>query len=161
MTIDTVIPTVEGTNILDAWQSRHNFILPDAQLLIPTLQGRMWRDFQMKPPQITVWLAEAIRTRSCVHKSVGNHLSIIPGKAAETIEVIADSIDKPFELWARIRGFLMTLSYVSIQNVKWFPLQSAMAASEQVLSFITCTYEGRTPPVKFLVEAWAGTIYYF
>ena len=55
----------------------------------------------------------------------------------------------------------MTLSYVSIQNVKWFPLQSAMAASEQVLSFITCTYEGRTPPVKFLVEAWASTIHYF
>ena len=101
----------------------------------------MWRDFQMQPPQITVWLAEAIRTRSCVHRSVGHKLSIIPGKAAETIEVIADSIDKAFELWARIRGSLMTLSYVSIQIVKWFPLQSAMAASEQVLSFITCTYE--------------------
>ena len=55
----------------------------------------------------------------------------------------------------------MTLSHVSIKNVKWFPLQSAMAASEQVLSFITCTYEGRTPPVKFLVEAWASTIHYF
>ena len=55
----------------------------------------------------------------------------------------------------------MTLSYVSVLDIKWFPLQSAMAASEHVLSFITCTYEGRTPPVKFLVQVWASTVHYF
>ena len=68
---DTIIPTSENTNIEVAWKSRHNFVLPDAQLLIPTHQGRMWRDFGMVPTQITVWLAEVLRTRSCINKSVG------------------------------------------------------------------------------------------
>ena len=42
-----------------------------------------------------------------------------------------------------------------------FPLQSAMEAAEHVLTFITSEYDGRTPPVRFLVTAWAGTIHYF
>ena len=108
-----------------------------------------------------MWLAEVLRTRSCINKSVGHQLSIVPGKAAETVEVIAECIDKAFEIWTRIRAFFMTLSHVSILDIKWFPLQSAMAASEHVLSFITSTYEGRTPPVKFLVQAWASTVHYF
>ena len=54
----------------------------------------------------------------------------------------------------------MTLSYVSISKPDWFPLQSAMQAPEHVLAYITSTYDGRTPPVTFLVHAWAATIHH-
>lgn len=52
-------------------------------------------------------------------------------------------------------------SYVSITNPGWYTLQSAIQASEHVLTHITCTYEGHTPPVRFLVNAWAVTIHGF
>ena len=55
----------------------------------------------------------------------------------------------------------MTLAYVTIGKPEWFPLQTALLASEQILNFITSTYEGRTPPVQFLVSAWASTVHYF
>ena len=112
--IDAPIPVPEDTDIVAKWKARHNFILPDSQLLIPNHQGKLWRDFNMSQPQISKWLAETLRTRSCVHKAIGHQLSLVPGKPAETIEVIADSIDKAFELFVRIRAFFQTLSYVSI-----------------------------------------------
>ena len=91
----------------------------------------------------------------------GLQLAVIPGKAAEGIEVIADCVGKSFELYVRVRAFFYTLALVSITKPLWFPLQAAMQASEHVLTFITDEYDGRTPPVRFLVEAWAGTIHYF
>ena len=73
-----------------------------------------------------------------------------------TIQPIADCIEKAFELYIRIRAFFMTLAYISICKPNWFPLQGALQASEQILGHIACAYDGRTPPVQFLVGAWAG-----
>ena len=137
--VDSNIPNVDDIDIAAKWQARHNFGLPDAQLLIPTHQGKMWRGFSLHPPQITIWLAETLRTWSCVNKNVGHQLSIAPGRPAETIEVIAECIEKAFELYIRTRAFFMTLAYISICKPNWFPLQNAMQVSEQILGHITCT----------------------
>ena len=102
-----------------------------------------------------------MRTCACTNKTIGYHLSIVPGKPAEALEAIAGSIDRAFELYKRIRAFFMTLAYVRITRPTWFPLQVAMLAAGQVMSYITCTYNGRSHPVRFLVEAWVGTIHYF
>ena len=59
--IDANIPSADDLDIATKWQARLNFLLPDAQLRI-----------QMHPPQITVWLAETLRTRSCVNKACRN-----------------------------------------------------------------------------------------
>jgi len=88
-------------------------------------------------------------------------LAIVPGKAAVAEEVVLDTVDVAFELFMRIRAFFMSLAHVSILKPGWFPLQSAIMASEQILTYITATYGGRTPPVAFLVEAWAHTSHYF
>ena len=84
-----------------------------------------------------------------------------PGRPAMGIEVIADRVDKAFELYVRIRALLMSLAYVSIEDPTWFPLQIAMLVSEQIMGFITNTFNGRTPPLEFLIKAWAATIHYF
>ena len=39
--IDAPIPILEETNIVAMWKGRHNFILPDSQLLIPNHQGKL------------------------------------------------------------------------------------------------------------------------
>lgn len=111
----------------------------------------MWRDANSIPPQVSVWLAETLRRMSCIDKSVGRQLSIVPGKAAEALEGIADGVARPFELYIRICAFFVTLSYVSVTRPSWSPLQMAVQASEQILGHIMCTYEGKSPPTSFLV----------
>ena len=146
--VDAPIPVPDEKNIVAKWTARHNFILPDSQLLIPNHQGKMWRDFQLDKPAISIWLAETLRTRSCIHKSVGTQLAVTPGKVPEAIGVIADKVDRSLELFIRIRAFFMTLSYVSVTDPDWSPLQVAMQASDQVLNYISAEYNGRAPPLR-------------
>ena len=109
---DGPIPPNDAADVKKAWAGRHNIVLPDAYMAIESIQGKIWRDATADPPRVTVWLAESLRTRSCLDKSVGHLLSVVPGKVAETIGVVADNVSKPFELYLRIRCFFMTLSYV-------------------------------------------------
>ena len=151
------IPQVEHQQITELWKTRHNMVLPDSQLLIPTHQGKMWRELNMVPPQLSTWLAETLRTRACLHKSTGTQLAVIPGQSVEAVEVVADAIEKAFELWSRIRAFFMTLAFACVKTPDWFPLQSAMQASDLILLKIMATYKGRTAPLQFLITAWAET----
>ena len=158
---EAVIPIREELSIKDAWTVRHNFQLPDAQLLIPTSLGKLWRDYGASPPHLSVWLAEQVRTRSNIHPHNGLRMSVVAGKAPVAENVIVDPVDVAFELFKRIRAFFMSLAFVSILTPDWFPLQSAILASEQIFEYVTATYNGRTPPIGFLVEAWAHTSHYF
>ena len=36
-----------------------------------------------------------------------------------------------------------------------------MLASEQIMKFIMSTYRGRSPPLEFLIQAWANTAHHF
>ena len=159
--IEAPIGQRESTLIAAAWVKIHGFILPDSQMLVQTTQGRMWRDATADTPCISVWLAEQLRTRSCVNKKTGIMMALQAGKQMEVLDVIADSIDKSFELFVRARAFFMTLAYVSIMNPAWFPLQIAIQATDEILKFISATYSGRVPPVDFLVTAWAHTVHFF
>lgn len=145
----------------EKWSKRHNFELTDVQLLVAPVQGRMWRDFKRDPPQLSVLLAERLRPRSCISQPKGNMMAVIPGRALVAQAVTVDEVTRSFELYQRIRAYFMTLSQVSVERPEWFPLQTAMIASDQVLTAISNTYRGRIPPVEFLLEAWANTIHYF
>jgi hypothetical protein len=59
------IPEVEAQDIAAKWFSLHNFVLPDAHLLIDNQQGKMWRDFCEKNKAVDVWLINKLRPRSC------------------------------------------------------------------------------------------------
>lgn len=97
--MDEPIPQAEEKTIVNLWSGRHNFELPDSQLLIPSVQERMWRDFNTNPPQLSVLLAEQVHTRSCISKTVGHTLAIVPGKAVVSQPVLVDEVEKSFELF--------------------------------------------------------------
>ena len=158
---EAVIPLKEEITIKAAWTARHNYELPDSQLMIATSLGKLWRDYCASPPCLSVWLAEKIRTRSNINPTNGHRLTIVAGRAPVAEEVIVDAVDVAFELFKRIRAFFMSLSHVSVLTPNWFPLQAAIMASEQIFTYVTATYGGRTPPISFLVEAWAHTSHYF
>ena len=158
---DAPIPQPEEMQISKAWLARHGMVLPDSFLLIDTTQGRIWRDFQMDPPRIAVWLAEKLRTKASINQAIGHQLALIPGQPAVTETIIVDHVERSFELYIRARAFFHTLSYVTVLTPGYFPLQSAMLASELVLASVCAQYSGRAPPVQFMVQAWAETVHYY
>ena len=106
---DAPIPLQDDAEIFKKWKEKHDVVLPDSHLLIANQQEKLWRDFGLETPQISVWLAESLRTRACVKPVAGLQLAVIPGRAAEGIEVIADCVGKSFEVYIRVRAFFYTL----------------------------------------------------
>ena len=155
------IPESEQITIEEMWSKRHNYVLPDAHLLIDNQQGRMWRDFTAKTKAVDVWLINKLRPRSCRANPTNTAMAVVPGKAVKGIEIIADDVAKSFDLFIRARAFFMTAAFVSISDVTWFPLQSAISACEVIMNPITSTWESRSPPVSFHITAWGTTVNHF
>ena len=137
--VEAPIPTPDQKSISKAWLDKHGIVLPDSMLLLDNTQGRIWRDMNCEPPRIAVWLAEKLRTKSCVNMAVGTQLALVPGRPVVTEAVIADHVEGSFELYLRARAFFHTLSLVYILTPDWFPMQSAMSASEFVLAAVSHT----------------------
>ena len=114
----------------------------------------------MAPKAVTFMDARQMRTRAMINMPKGNQVAINPGGLLERVEIIADSIEKAFELWTRIRAYLYTLSFVSILEPNWFPFQAALTVSEQLLVFITDTYKGHSPDMDSLIGSWGATSLY-
>ena len=159
--VDQEIPEQDTATIIAAWEVRHNFMLTDTHLLTAFQQGKLWREHLMSPPQITFMDARQMRTRAMINMPTGTLVSIVPGQSVEGVEVTADTIERAFELWLKIRAYLMTLSYVSILKPDWSPYQAALYVSEQLLVFMTDTYRGHSPNVDFLIGAWGATSLFF
>jgi len=159
---DAPLTDLQEKSIKLAWMNRHAFALPDGMLLVQTLQGKLYRELVLKAtPEISAYLLERLRTLACLDKKSMTLLQVQPGKAAEGIEVISDSVTGPMEVFRRARAFFHTVAYLCIADPSMFDLQTAVTASEKVLNFVQKTYEGRTPPVAFFVQAWAQTIHCF
>ena len=136
-------------------------MLPDNQLLIPNQQGKMWRDFHSDPHALSVWLGNKLRPRSFLDLPSGSQLAVVPGQTVRAVEVVADDVVRSFDLFVRIRAFFMTAAFISITVPDWFTLQIAIDASDWILSHITATWNGRSPPVSFHVAAWGTTVHHF
>ena len=115
----------------------------------------------MNPKTIAFMDVRQMRTRAMVNLPMGTVVSILPGQPLESTQIIADPIEKAFDLWVRLRAYLYTLAYVSILDPDWFPYQAAVAVSEQLLVYITDTHLGHSPDMDFLVSAWGSTSLYF
>ena len=155
------IPETEALGIAEQWSKLHNYVLPDAHLLIDNQQGRMWCDFMAKSKAVDVWLINKLRPRSCRSLPSGTSMAVVAGKAVKGVEVIADDVAKSFDLFIRARAFFMTAAFVSITDTTWFPLQSAVQASEVIMNLITATWDNRSPPVSFHITAWGTTVHHF
>ena len=155
------IPVIDAANILKLWKDRHGFILPDSQLLIPNQQGRLWRDFMSDPKSVSYWDARNLRPRSMVNAPTGTAIMYIPGKELQSQAVIADNIDRAFELWTRCRAYLMSMSFGTITDPDYFPYQQAVNVSDILLKMMMDTHRGHYADVEHLIGAWASTSLYW
>ena len=158
---ESPMPKETADDIEEVWKKTHGFTLPEEWLLIPNLQGKLWRGLNKKPPVLEILLAEALRPLSCSDKATKATMNIVPGQVVEAGEVIVDSVHRPVELYSRIRAYYMTVAYVCIRNRAFFDLQSSIAVSEKVLHLVTQTFDrGQVAPCSFYVTAWASTIHH-
>ena len=160
-TADEGIPSKDFALIVAAWEKRHNFVLPDSQLLVPSQQKEMWREFSKDPKQLADWDARQLRQKCNAGRKTEPLISITAGKPLEAVAHIADPIDRIFELWKRCRAYVMTLAYVTILSPDWFPYQAAIEISDYLLKLMMDQYGGRSPDIGTLVGAWAATSAYW
>ena len=159
---DEPLPEETEKDIKHHWQSSHGFVLPDAWLLVATLQGKLWRGVCQNPPRIEVLMVESLRTLANSEKPFGTQMAVVPGKAVEASAVIADAAVSQLDVYVRCRAWLMTLAYVTIRNKSYFDLQTAIFASEKILALVSQTFDdGHVAPTSFYVSAWASTVHYF
>jgi hypothetical protein len=158
---DAPMPTENPLDIQDVWFRKHDFVLPDAWLLVADLQGKLWRSLRGKQPVIDIILAEKIRQLSAGENKMASTVDVIPGKALEVNQVIYDMVYRPLDLYARLRAYFMTMAYVSIHNPAFFDLQTALYVSEKILGLVTSVHKKQMAPISFYVEAWAATIHHF
>ena len=144
------------------WSRVHGFVIPEAWILSAGLVGRISRQVTRSPPQMEVILVESLRPRSCAEKTPGTIFQVLtPGKPTETQVILADSVTRPIELYLRCRAFFVSVAYVTIKHPQFFDFQSALFASDKILSFVTQSFKGHFAPVSFYVSAWAATIHHF
>ena len=158
------LPEATGKDLNKKWFSLHGFKLPDAFMLVSPIQNELHRvihpvDSDTKPA-IKVLLLEELRTMDRMSKQKTLVMQVTPGRPLETGEVMLDEINSAVEVYRRARAFFHTCAYICIPKPEFFDLQTAMAVSEQVLSFVTLTYEGVPPLLRALITAWAMTIHY-
>ena len=147
---EALIPEKEGKTMMESWMKKHAFMLPDCQLLIASQQAKLWHDFCMDHRELDHWFANKIRHRGEGNpRNVAHTLSLVPGKPIESMAVVLDVVEDKIELWTRIRALLMTLSYVSIEEPDWFPLQVAVLTAEHILKLITATFNKERPPLLY------------
>ena len=158
---DEPLPEDTEIDIKMMWKSLHGIVLPEAWLLIPTLQGKLWRGACKSPPCLDILLLEKLRPLSQIDLPVGSALNCVPGKYVETTAVIVDNVHNVMEVYTRLRAYFMTMAYVNIRNTSFFDFQCAIFASEKIHHLVTQTYgRGAQPPASFFATAWAGTNHY-
>ena len=155
------IPKDDDDALLKRWKKVRDFIIPDSCFVVKSLQKQVWRDLAHVPPRFEAVLIESIRTLDCKERVRDNGLTLLPGRI-ERASTIADDVQRPIEIYVRIRALLWSTAYISIGNVQWFDFQSALMISEKILHYCTATFKGGHPPsVQYLVGAWASTAHFW
>ena len=167
-------PQKEGDDILEAdakevvakWVRVHSHTLPDVYLLIPSIQGELWRGLFPPAagaiPSLKVLLMEELRTMDRLSKKKDLVMTVAAARSMEAEEVVRDSISVPIEIYKRARAYFWTVAFICVRNKRsWFELQTAMLISEQVLAFTTQTFHGQTMPLNAMITAWAATSHHF
>ena len=158
---DDPLPYEAEIEIKKVWQKTHGFVPPDDWLLVASLQGKLWSALHATTPGVDATLLEHLRPLSCTSRQVGTAFSVIPGKSLVPIDVIADSIHRPVEIYQRCRAWFVTMAYVSIKNPAFVSYQDAIFASEKILQLVCQTFDGYPAPVSFYEAAWATTAKFF
>ena len=157
---EDVLPKEVGTDLKTHWKHIHGFVLPDSWLLSAQLQRKMWNGAHASPPSVESFLMENLRLLSQRSRASGTLVNVVPGRGISATSTEIDMIQNPMEVYTRARGWFMTLAYVSIRNVKWFDLQTAIFASDKIMELAQVTSGGIPPTLSHFIGAWAATVNY-
>jgi hypothetical protein len=155
------MPEETVKDVKESWFKKLGFHPPDAMLLIAETQTKIWRSVTLRPARVDVFMIEKLRTLANSERPFGTQVSVVPGQAVEAQAVVVDVASKHIEIYLRVRAYFMTVAYVNIRNPTWFDYQTAIFASEQVLTLLMQTFNKLTPPVTFYIEAWGQKIHHF
>ena len=159
--VEEGIPKEHAKNIKSLWERTHGFSLPDSWLLNAAGQRKLWNDFNNSPPKIELMLMESIRLASSFLRTSGTTFSVVPGKNVSASAEVADNVHAQVEVFTRARAWFLTIAYITIGRNGFLTLQTAIFASEKIMSLCLRTRKGVAPPIHFLVTAWAATISHF
>ena len=158
---DEPIPDENEKDIVAHWKHTHSFVIPESWLLIPTLQGKLWRSMAGVTAVIDILLVEKLRPVACISNDTGSEVVAMAGDVLRTRPVVLDSVTRVNDLFGRCRAWFMTAAYVCIRKQKFFDLQTALFASEKIYSFVNTLFFGQMAPCSFYANAWASTVHYF
>ena len=151
-TVEAEISPETVADLSAAWFKKHAIVIPDAWLLTPLLQGKLWRSIQLDPVVMDVLLVETLRPMSCSDKSAGAHMQLVPGKAPVVVQTLpSDSVNRPFEFYARIRAWFVTMADVATRHPDFMDLQTAIHASDTIFGFLSQTFSGQPAPLAFYI----------
>ena len=158
---DSAIPKAPKEDLDALWLRSHGFTIPDAWMLAPSLQLKIWRSFNDEEPVVVPLLAESLRLKTVTGRAAGTQISVVPGRPVETQAVVADLVKFPVDLYTRMRGWFTTMAFVSIKRTDWFDFQTAIFGSDKIIQFVSQTFDGNYAPMSHYANAWAGTVNYF
>ena len=155
---NAIIKDEDSKTLHDAFFRQHSFRLGPRRMLNDILQGRLLREYQNDPKTFNVILPEQLILRSAVGpKNVGTNLFFAPGLPATGTDVLVDNVNDSIELWKRIRGLVMTLSFISIQKPDWLGYMVGDEFCDKILDWMNTKYDGRRPPLSFYLQAYVST----
>jgi hypothetical protein len=156
-------PMDDGTkaSVLEAWVKKHSFVLPDAKLLVETLQGAVHRAVTAKKPIFPLYFLENLRCMASLEKKCHVSMVVQPGLHVRSEGAIADAVHGSLEVFLRGRAMIYTVAYVSIHRPAWFSLQDAEYFSQKLLAFTNQENDGARPSLDYLIKAWATTMQRF
>ena len=155
------IPTEVHNDLQGRWRELHGFVLPDSWLLTSQCQVKIWNDSTLQSPRVTILLMEQMRLLSNMGKSSLPVMSAVPGRAIELQECIVDSVTDNMEVYVRARAWLMTTALVNIRQPTWFGIQTAIFASDKIMTKCLAVQNGINATPQHLSAAWAQTIHHW
>ena len=144
-----------------AWLQKHGFTLPTAHMVMAASLGRIYRQAHAKPPELSVWLLEKVRTIDCADAKTATALTIVNGKHPSFEEVFAEEVEDHYQIFLRTRALFSSIAFACIDMSDWFGYADALNISDFILELVDKRYDNRRAPVQYLVNAFVAMMQHF
>ena len=144
-----------------AWMQKHGFTLPTAHMVMASSLGRIYRQAHAKPPELSVWLLEKIRTIDCADAKTTTALTIVNGKHPAFEEIFAEEVEDHYQIFLRTRALFSSIAFACIDMPDWFGYADALNISDFILELVHKRYDNRRAPVHYLVGAFVAMMQHF
>ena len=149
---DQVLPDEVRRSLDGQWEACHGFVLNTFRLLSETQQNKIYRMSHGAPRAFFVVLLESMRLLCRLTDGK-------PVKAASSTRDsnVSEEVSGVFKLWTRLRAFLKTLAYTSIDRKDWFGFGECEQFVDQVFHWLHLRHSGLRAPIQFYIEVFNNT----